>query len=196
MKKENLLNPSPLRYPVRTFDWDRGEVLSLARGNCPFCFGLGFNRGYKIWHTTGAPCICVLRRIFKQCYQKYRELRNTSLTNSHLSLEYLTNAARFNPFKDRDFVVDFETLGGKGLCLEEREIFILHYIRGYPYYTICAKKGYSKYRYFQYIIRIEAILAQVFRSIRPYPLFPIDEYFSGRLIHPIDRRKSVLTENT
>jgi hypothetical protein len=82
--------------------------------------------------------------------------------------------------KNEEYIADFLLVTQKTLEPFEYQIFKFHYVLGASW-SLCARRlGVDRGIFFHAVYRIQEKLGRTFRELRPYALFPIDEYFNGR----------------
>jgi hypothetical protein len=175
-------------------EWSRSETLALAMHNCAQCHGSGLRLGKR----EAMPCNCVLRRIFRACYERFRRCVEQEPHMSRVSLE--PHAGRTRPTtwgrKDEEFIADFCLVSRRNLDDFEYKVFRCHFLLGADWKLCSRKFGIDRGKFFHTVYRIEQKLGRVFRELEPYSLFPLDEYFQGpsRLAKPpapLPRRQPV-----
>jgi len=145
--------------------WQRGDVIGLAHGRCPWCHGLGLRR-----HSRGVrPCKCALKKIFRICLAKYHELRREAW-KYRLGRRWWRNI---------DYLADFFLLCRRQLDGWERRLFQMYFLEGQPWYACAGKLGVDRGNFFHAVYRIEAKLGRALRETEPYPLYPLSDYFAG-----------------
>src|SRR5580765_180780 len=159
-------------------EWTRSETLALAMHNCTQCHGCGLRlRNIGDW----MPCNCVLRAMFRICYDRFRRCTEQERHVSRVSLEPAAGARRPTTFgrKDEEYMADCCLVSRRNLSEAEHQLFRYHFLLGADW-TLCTRKlGMSRGNFFHAVYRIEQKLGRAFRELEPYALFPIDEYFSG-----------------
>ena len=159
--------------------WNRSETLALAAPACNLCLGLGICLGR---HGATRPCNCVLRAIFRSCFDKYRETANREKYLSRVTFQGAHGKSTKGTWgrKDEEYSADFYLVSKRTLSEEEFEIFRLHFIQGLDW-KACLKRlpAFDRGNFFHAVYRIEQKLGRVFRELEPYALFPVDEYFHG-----------------
>jgi hypothetical protein len=85
-------------------------------------------------------------------------------------------------------MADFYLVARRTLAEDEFRIFRYHFILGADWKLCCQRMGINRGAFFHAIYRIEQKLGREYREIRPYALFPPDEYFGGTI-----RKAKVLT---
>jgi hypothetical protein len=158
--------------------WSRSETLALAMHNCTHCHGSGLRLSKK---ATVSPCNCVLRAIFRVCWDRFARCVTQERHLSKVSLE--PHAGRQRPGtwgrKDEEYIADFCLTARRTLDDSEHQLFRYHFLLGADW-RLCARKlGIDRGTFFHAVYRIEQRLGRVFRELQPYPLFPLDEYFHG-----------------
>jgi len=169
-------------------EWSRSEALALAMHNCTQCHGAGLRLGRK---GALAPCNCVLRAIFRICYDRFVRCATQERYVSRISQE--PHAGRSRPSswgrKDEEYIADFCLVSRRTLDESEYRLFRYHFLLGADW-KLCARKlGLDRGNFFHAVYRIEQKLGRVFRELEPYSLFPLDEYFHGpaKAVPPVGR---------
>jgi hypothetical protein len=166
-------------------DWTRSETLALAMHHCAQCHGSGLRLAKK----GAAPCNCVLRAIFRICWDRFVRCVTQERHLSRVSLEPHLGRSRPSTWgrKDEEYIADFCLVSRRALDDFEHRIFRYHFILGADW-KLCARKlKLDRGNFFHAIYRIEQKLGRTFRELEPYPLFPIDEYFQGPSNLPVPR---------
>jgi hypothetical protein len=83
--------------------------------------------------------------------------------------------------KDEEFAADFYLVSKRTLNEAEWKIFRYHYVIGAEWRFCCERLKMDRGTFFHDVYRIQQKLGRVFRELRPYALYPLDEYFSGNL---------------
>src|ERR1035437_9458504 len=95
-------------------DWTRSDTLALAMHNCAQCHGAGLRLARK---GALAPCNCVLRAIFRICYDRFLRCVTQEKHLSRVSLE--PHAGRSRPStwgrKDEEYIADFTLIPSASL---------------------------------------------------------------------------------
>ena len=159
-------------------EWNRSETLALAMHNCTQCHGSGLR-----WNKRGAasPCNCVLRAIFRICWDRFIRCVTQERHLSRVSLE--PHVGRMRPGtwgrKDEEYIADFCLISRRALDDFEHRLFRYHFLLGADWRLCSRRLGIDRGNFFHSVYRIEQKLGRVFRELEPYPLFPLDEYFHG-----------------
>lgn len=180
-----------VKAPVN-FEWQRTYVLALALSTCSACRGSGLrvsNRGVN-------PCTCVTRAIFRHCFSKWKNLITQERSLSQVGLAAMKEKQDARGCEGRlqrksftwgrkaeEFIADFELVSKRTLTdATERRIFELHFLRGLDWKVCTRLTGIDRGNFFHAVYRIEQRLGRVFRELKPYALYPLDEYFGdGRI---------------
>jgi hypothetical protein len=158
--------------------WTRSETLALAMHNCTQCRGTGLRLGAK---GAFAPCNCVLRSIFRICYDRFVRCAEQERYVSRVALEAHRGRSRPSTWgrKDEEYIADFCLVSRRFLTEMEHRLFRYHFLLAADW-KLCARKlGIDRGTFFHAVYRIEQKLGRVFRELQPYALFPLDEYFHG-----------------
>ena len=159
-------------------NWDRSETLALATYHCARCHGAGLLVRRQ---GTGAPCNCVLRNIFRACYARFLDCMVKEKHMSRVQLDKTSGGMRkyFWSRKDEEYAADFILVSRRTLTDEEYRVFKFHYLLGADWKLCCRRLNTDRGNFFHTVYRIEQKLGRVYRELRPYALFPLDEYFGN-----------------
>ncbi len=168
-------------------EWTRSETLAQAAPGCNTCLGMGLRVGR---HGINHPCNCVLRAIFRACYEHFRDCVSRERYISKITLDPLPGKDRRGSWgrKSEEFSADFCLVSKRTLNAAEYDIFKYHFLLGADWKLCCNKLKMDRGNFFHAVYRIEQKLGRVFRELEPYPLFPIDDYLHG----PVKGVKSCL----
>ena len=158
-------------------EWTRSETLALAMHNCTQCHGSGLRLARKelfalqlraardFPHLLGP--VCALRDAGKALEPGFARAARGPLAPVYLGA------------KRRRIYRRFLLVARRALDDFEHRLFRYHFLLGADW-KLCARRlGIDRGNFFHAVYRIEQKLGRVFREIRPYPLFPLDEYFNG-----------------
>jgi hypothetical protein len=163
---------------MEMIEWTRSETLALAKHSCTQCHGLGLRAGRG---GQATPCNCVFRAIFRACYNRFQFCATKEKHMSRITLER-TGGPKGRILwgrKDEEYVADFCLVSHRTLDEEEYRIFKFHYLLGADWRLCCRQLKIDRGNFFHMLYRIEQKLGRTFRELRPYSLFPLDEYFHG-----------------
>jgi hypothetical protein len=87
-------------------EWTRSETLALAAPACNICLGLGLRIGRS---EATHPCNCVLRAIFRACFDRFRDCVSREKYLSRVTLDPLPGKERRGTWgrKDEEYSADF-----------------------------------------------------------------------------------------
>jgi len=159
-------------------DWSRSDTLALAMHNCSQCHGSGLRLARK---GNLSPCNCVLRNIFRICYDRFLRCATQEKHLSKISLEPGQGRQRPGTWgrKDEEYIADFCGIARRTLDEREHRLFRFYFLLGADWQLCSRRLGMDRSTFFHSIYRIEQKLGRVFRELEPYSLFPLDEYFNG-----------------
>jgi len=80
--------------------------------------------------------------------------------------------------KDEEFVADFVLIARRSLTPEDYRIFNYHFLLGADWRLCSRRLKMDRGTFFHGIYRVQQILGRTFRELKPYGLYPLDEYFS------------------
>jgi hypothetical protein len=90
-----------------------------------------------------------------------------------------------------EFMADFDLVSRRALDPVEYQIFRWYFMLGADG-NLCARRlKMDRGAFYHQLYGLMEKLGRIFAEVRPYPLYPIDEYFSG-----IVRRKGPATETS
>lgn len=158
--------------------WSRSDTLALAYHQCTNCNGIGLKMGRQ---GGIIPCNCVLRAIFRVCYNHYRDLMLQERHMSRASLDFDANRQANVVWgrRDEEYIADFYLVTKRTLDEEEWRLFRFRYVLGGDWKLCCKRLGMDRGSFFHAVYRIEQKLGRIYRDLEPYALFPLDEYFYG-----------------
>jgi hypothetical protein len=159
-------------------EWTRSETVALAKQNCTHCHGAGLRLGRK---GVLSPCNCVLRSIFRICYNRFAKCVAQERHLSRISLEPHCGKQRPSTWgrKDEEYIADFTLVTRRTLTEEEHRLFRYHFLLGADWKLCTRKLNMDRGNFFHAVYRIQQKLGRVFRELRPYSLYPLEDYFHG-----------------
>lgn len=162
------------------FVWDRAKTLALAAKHCVHCMGLGLKRSGR--RDNMQTCGCVLRKAFNSVLGKYRYIqahRERAPSWIPIIIKHGREQKRVWSMKNEEFCADFYLVSKRSLQEQEWKIFELHILAGNDWRYCTRILGMDRGNFFHSVYRIKQKLGRIFMELRPYALFPIDEYFAG-----------------
>ncbi|MBI3680119.1 MAG: hypothetical protein HY235_06950 [Acidobacteria bacterium] len=163
--------------------WTRSDTIALAFQLCATCHGSGLRIGRRGGIN---PCNCVLRAVFRICYNRFRFCVTKEKHLSRATLEYGTGGKDRRYLwsrKDEEYIADFFLVSKRTLSEPEWQVFRFHFLLGADWKLCCRRLAVDRGNFFHMVYRIEQKLGRTFRELEPYALFPLDDYFHGAL-HP------------
>jgi hypothetical protein len=123
----------------------------------------------------------VLRAIFRACYAKFRGCVEHPRYLSQASVR--SNKSTFGlhnwGLPHEEFIADFCLVSRRSLNKARYRIFSAHFLLRGDWKLCCRQLHMDRGAFFHEVYRIEQVLGRTFRELRPYPLFPIDEYLAS-----------------
>jgi len=161
-------------------DWNRSETIALANNNCTHCQGLGLRKGRG---AKDVPCGCVFRAIFRACHTRFRSCVTKEKHMSRVSVENCSgkDTRRIYGRRDEEYIADFCLVSRRALDDFEYQIFRFHFLLGADWKMCCRRLNIDRGTFFHAVYRIQERLGRTYRELRPYSLFPLDEYFGGKI---------------
>ena len=150
---------------------DRSSLIALALGDCAYCSGTGVD--------AARVCACVNRGVFRAVLRKFRECAEYGHNLRPRSIEAISGPQGKTPqgCKNSEYLCDVHLTGKRSLSADDWRIFSAHHLLGADWKLCCQRLGMSRGNFFHACYRIEETLGRVFRELKPYPLYPLDEYF-------------------
>jgi hypothetical protein len=160
--------------------WNRSETIALAKESCAQCHGLGL-RDISGRIGSEAPCNCVLRKVFRLCYSRFRYCIEKEKHVSQARLAIIGGRDRRQVWgrRDEEFIADFSLVSRRFLDESQYRLFRFHFLLGADWKLCCRRLKMNRGSFFHEVYRIQQKLGRIFRELEPYSLFPLDEYFGG-----------------
>lgn len=175
-------------------DWGRSDTIALAKESCTQCQGLGLRNYTKKDQNT--PCNCVLRAIFRACYNRFRHCIEKEKHMSQARLQIIGASERRQVWgrRDEEYIADFCLVSRRALDAEELQLFRFHFLLGADWKLCCRRLKMDRGDFFHAIYRIQQKLGRVYKELEPYALFPLDEYFGGTVKQNFSQRAGRVLE--
>ena len=166
--------------------WERSNVIGLAKASCNFCHGYGMR---PVLRGTEAPCNCVFRAVFRACYRRFRECVALGAHTNAVTWDRCGGPEGYRAYsrKREEFMADFCLVSRRTLEDLEYRLFQNHFLLGADWKLCCPKLHLDRGTFFHYVYNIEHRLGRVFAELTPYPLYPVAEYFSGQARYDVER---------
>lgn len=180
MTKVQLGGVSTVRLDKR--EWKPEEVNGLAFVRCTTCKGRGLQWRAKMGIF---PCGCVFRAVFTICAKRYQLIREYQdgemcTTNWGRIGDVRSKSVGYGySLKNEEFSADFYLVAKRYLHGRDFQIFKLHYVDGFEWSHVCRALRIDRGFYFHRIYVMQAQLGYLFHELKPYPLYPLADYFSG-----------------
>jgi len=162
-------------------EWTRSETIGLASLRCPQCGGIGLLRGLK---GTLDACPCVLRKVFRICWNRYRfgRLEQVERGAPIVNIAGLGRRARRQPgafsFALECYLADFVLVAKRALSADGFGFFSAAYLSGADWKRAHEAARMNRTHFTHVCNRVEATLGRAFSETQPFALFPLDAYFS------------------
>ena len=160
--------------------WDRSETIGLAKVYCTSCRGTGLRPNMK----KQSPCKCVLRAIFRACYARFRRcVEKEKFMSSVATLVFCHGAENKRTYGrlDEEYIADFCQVSRRNLGRLDYKIFRNFFLLGADWRLCCRQMNCDRGDFFHAVYRIQETLGRIYREMEPYSLFPLDEYFGGKV---------------
>jgi len=162
-------------------EWTHSETIGLSNVRCAKCDGTGLRPGL---HRDGkSPCNCVLRNIFRACLKRFYFCAVNEPYRSKVVLMpcqgHDVNCTWSRT--SEDYMADFYLVAKRILAEDEFKVFRFHFLLAADWKLCCRRLNIDRGTFFHTVYRVEQKLGRIYREIRPYSLFPTDEYFGGTI---------------
>ncbi len=160
--------------------WNRSNALGLAKATCFACKGLGIRTVRK---DKEVACNCVFRAVFRACFNRFRQCAMFADQIGSVSLEFCSGREGRRSYgrKREEYMADFCLVSRRHLDTTEYQIFKFHFLLGADWKLCCRRLKMDRGTFFHTIYRIEHRLGRVYANLEPYALYPVDEYFGGKI---------------
>jgi hypothetical protein len=157
--------------------WNRSNSISLAKGSCALCNGVGIR---LVRNSKEAPCNCVFRGVFRACYNRFRQCAQMGDHVGTVSLDFCQgrDGRRSYSRKREEFIADFCLVSRRVLDESEYKLFRFHFLLGANWKLCCRQLHLERGFFFHEVYRIEQKLGRTYANLEPYPLYPLNEYFN------------------
>jgi hypothetical protein len=81
--------------------------------------------------------------------------------------------------KDEEYAADFILVSRRTLTSDEYQIFKFHFLLSADWKMCCRRLQLDRGAFFHNLYRIEQKLGRTYRELKPYSLYPLDEYFGS-----------------
>jgi hypothetical protein len=168
-------------------EWNRSEAIGTASMTCAHCQGEGLRQISRKRNGPPKPCNCTLRGIFRACLLKFRECVEKPKHLSRATLQSCSGKEGYRVWgrKDEEYMADFYLIAKRTLDEEHFRIFRFHFLLGADWRLCCRRLNMDRGNFFHAVYLIQQQLGRAFREMKPYALFPTDEYFGGTIRRPI-----------
>lgn len=165
-------------------EWNQSDVLALAMEQCTSCKGYGLRPSRN---ESKAVCNCVLRSIFRACFERFKTsmARKDSISRPNLQHTASPHGKRSWGRKDEEYVADFLLVTKRTLTEAEYKIFNYHFLLGADWKLCCRKLKMEKGIFFHLLYRMIAKLGRTYADLQPYGLYPLQDYFYGEQRSPM-----------
>lgn len=172
-----LADQQQIQIPLRRPWWKHSVVIGLAGGKCTHCQGSG------MYHAQGelATCKCVYRSIFRACFNRFRTCVASQSRTGTVTWDFGRRRGRSFGRRAEEYMADFCIVSKRTLGEFEYKLFQLHFICGADWKLCTRILSVDRGTFFHSVYRVEQRLGRAFFELEPYALYPLDEYFAGRI---------------
>ena len=162
-------------------EWSHSDAIGTSEPACAYCKGMGVR---PLRRRAGTVCNCTLRGVFRACLNRFRSCWEQSGTMTHATLDKMNSSrSGFRTWgrRNEEYMADFYLIAKRELDDQHFLIFKFHFLLGADWRLCCRRLSMDRGNFFHSVYRIQQKLGRAFREIKPYGIFPIDEYFGGKI---------------
>ncbi len=166
---------------------NQSNAIGLAKASCTLCHGVGVR---VIRKDTEVYCNCTFRAIFRACLNRFRHCACSADHIGSISLEVprILEGRRSYGRKREEYVADFCLIAKRSLTRSDYTIFKYHILLGADWKMCCRRLNMDRGLFFHNLYRIEQRMGRIFCELKPYGLYPVNEYFGAVVLRkPIAR---------
>lgn len=157
---------------MRNEEKNRTVYLAVALPTCTRCGGMGYR--------DNSVCPCAFRGIFRIVLGRFHVCSQGAHLLRPVTLDAFSHSGTSCGYghKQEEFMADVWLVAKRTLTQPtEWAIFRFHHLLGADWKLCGRRLGMDKGNFFHAVYRIEQKLGRVFAELKPYALYPIDEYF-------------------
>jgi hypothetical protein len=154
---------------------NRSDLIGLALPTCAHCHGTALSSEHR-------TCKCVDREVFRACLERFTAIQDGEEFIAPISLEHAGSGPRgYRIFsrKNEEYCADFVLVAKRTLDALEYDVFRFHMLLGADWKLCCKRLKIDRGTFFHAVYRTEQKLGRVFRTLKPYSLFPLGDYYFG-----------------
>ena len=127
-----------------------------------------------------------MRGVFRACYERFHRclIKETNMGSAIFAAA--SGHCTWNR-KEEEYVADFLLVCQRYLSPPDYRIFRYHYLLGADWQLCTRKLNMDRGNFFHAVYRIQQSLGQAFCQLKPYPLYPVNDYFSHRPLTTSER---------
>ena len=156
-------------------DWDPAFCRVYGQWRCLKCHG----SGSRISCGKVKPCLCTLRKIFRQMISRYHQIQQHPQLGALRYGVLQRGKALYFSRPEMEFCADLELLARRLLDRFHFTVFRICALEGGDWSQAALALRSNRGRIFHAVYRVEAAIGRAARELRPHRLFPLDEYFHG-----------------
>ena len=120
-----------------------------------------------------------MRGVFRACYERFRRC-TIKETNMGSAIFAVASGHCGWSRKEEEYAADFLLVCQRYLNPEDYKIFRYHYLLGADWQLCARRLAMDRGNFFHAVYRIQQTLGQAFYQLKPYPLYPVNDYFIHR----------------
>ena len=154
---------------------NRSDLIGLAIPTCTHCHGTALSSEHR-------TCKCVDREVFRICLDRFRAIVEGEDFINPVDWENIGSGPRgYRVYgrKQEEYMADFCLVAKRMLNTLEHDVFRFHMLLGADWKLCSRRLNIDRGTFFHAVYRVEQKLGKVFRELKPYPLFPLGDYFYG-----------------
>jgi hypothetical protein len=161
--------------------WNRSHSIGIAKMACSFCHGDGIR---SVRHDREVVCNCVYRAAFRACLNRFRECALSTTQTNPIQVEICHGRDSHRRYcrKKEEFMADFVLLSRRVLNPLEQQVLRVHFLLGADWKLCTRQMKIDRGTFFHLVYLVERKLGRAVREVEPYPLYPLDEYFTNGVL--------------
>lgn len=93
--------------------------------------------------------------------------------------------------KNEEYCADFILVSRRSLSEAEWRLFRFHFLLGADVHLCAKRMGVDRGTAYYLIYRIMERLGAIFMDLKPYALYPLDDYFNGSTLLDLEQRQEM-----
>lgn len=159
-------------------EWTRSDTIALSYARCTDCEGVGLRRVRRGGGVTA--CGCVRRAMCRAVVQRLHEISHEQGGKASNVVAQRSQVRTFTYSRPvEEFVADAYLIARRALSAAEWDCFRFAMLLGADWRAMTKRLGMDRGNYYHLYYRTEEKLGLAWATVKPYPVYPIRQYFEG-----------------